>query len=46
VIAFCLDPEGNRIELVSHPSLEEAAAHAGFLGLGELGWPASRVQGR
>lgn len=43
-IAFCLDPEGNRIELVSHPSALEAAAHAGYLGLSELGWPAAAVE--
>ena len=46
IIAFCLDPEGNRIELVSHPNELEAAAHAGFLGLGGLGWPAAAVAPR
>ncbi|GGM64632.1 VOC family protein [Dactylosporangium sucinum] len=39
-IAFCLDPDGNRFELVWHPSPEETEAHAGFLGLADLGWPA------
>lgn len=39
-IAIILDPDGNRVELISHPSEEEAAAHAGFLGLTGIGWPA------
>ena len=39
-IAFALDPDGNRVELIWHPSGEEAAAHAGFLGLSGIGWPA------
>ena len=42
-IAFVLDPDGNRVELMWHPSGEEVAAHAEFLGLTEIGWPA-RVQ--
>ena len=40
-IAFCLDPEGNRIELIEHPDDAEAGEHATFLGLGSLGWPAA-----
>lgn len=39
-IAFCLDPDGNRIELVQHPDADEARAHAAFLGADGLGWPA------
>ncbi|MFB7495884.1 hypothetical protein ACFC09_14470 [Streptomyces sp. NPDC056161] len=39
-IAFVLDPDGNRVELIWHPSAQEAAAHAAFLGLTDLGWPA------
>jgi catechol 2,3-dioxygenase-like lactoylglutathione lyase family enzyme len=40
VILFCLDPEGNRIELVSHVDADECDSHAGFLGLDSTGWPA------
>jgi catechol 2,3-dioxygenase-like lactoylglutathione lyase family enzyme len=41
-IVFCLDPDGNRFELISHDSYDEAVAHANFLGLGRggVGWPA------
>jgi len=39
-IFFLLDPEGNRIELISHPSEEEAGKHAEFLGAARVGWPA------
>jgi catechol 2,3-dioxygenase-like lactoylglutathione lyase family enzyme len=41
-IAFVLDPDGNRVELIWHPSPNEATTHAGFLGLTEIGWPARR----
>jgi predicted enzyme related to lactoylglutathione lyase len=37
-IAMCLDPEGNRIELMVHPSTAESDAHAAYLGLADLGW--------
>jgi lactoylglutathione lyase len=37
-IAMCLDPEGNRIELMAHPSPAESDAHATYLGLAGLGW--------
>lgn len=43
-IAFCTDPDGNRVELVSHSTPEEAEAHAGFLGMSEIGWPAGGRQ--
>jgi glyoxylase I family protein len=43
VIVMCLDPEGNRIELISHPDAAEGDAHAAYLGLAELGWPARDV---
>ncbi|MFJ6569334.1 VOC family protein [Streptomyces sp. NPDC091292] len=39
-IAFVLDPDGNRVEIIWHPSAQEAAAHTAFLGLTHLGWPA------
>jgi catechol 2,3-dioxygenase-like lactoylglutathione lyase family enzyme len=46
VIAFVLDPDGNRVELIGHPSHEEAVAHANFLGLAGIGWPArAQVEG-
>ena len=35
------DPDGNRIELIEHPDRAQALAHRGFLGMGELGWPAA-----
>jgi catechol 2,3-dioxygenase-like lactoylglutathione lyase family enzyme len=38
-IAFVEDPEGNRIELISHSSADEAEAHSGFLGAATIGWP-------
>jgi catechol 2,3-dioxygenase-like lactoylglutathione lyase family enzyme len=41
-LVFVLDLEGNRIELVGHPNESETAAHADYLGLSELGWPAVR----
>lgn len=44
LIAFVLDPDGNRVELVWRPSPNEAAAaRAGFLRLTEIGWPARRL---
>jgi hypothetical protein len=30
------------VELIRHPSLNEATMHAGFLELTEIGWPARR----
>ena len=39
-IAFCLDPDGNRIELVEHRDEVGRTKHADFLGAGALGWPA------
>lgn len=39
-LAFVLDPDGNRVELIRHPSREEAVAHADYLGLAGVGWPA------
>ncbi|WP_216892641.1 VOC family protein [Nocardia alni] len=39
-IAFCADPDGNRVELIWHPSQGEADAHIGFLGIAGIGWPA------
>jgi catechol 2,3-dioxygenase-like lactoylglutathione lyase family enzyme len=41
IIVFCTDPDGNRIELIAHPTSAERAAHAAFLGLQEIGWPAA-----
>jgi catechol 2,3-dioxygenase-like lactoylglutathione lyase family enzyme len=43
MIAFVLDLDGNRVELIWHPSPSEAAAHAGFLGLTKIGWPARKI---
>lgn len=40
-IAFATDPDGNRIELIFHPGDAPARAHAAFLGIEDLGWPAS-----
>jgi len=40
-IAFLVDPDGNRIELIAHSTPVERAAHAEYLGLAELGWPAA-----
>jgi catechol 2,3-dioxygenase-like lactoylglutathione lyase family enzyme len=40
-IVFCTDPDGNRVELISHPTAAETEAHAAYLGLGRTGWPAS-----
>jgi catechol 2,3-dioxygenase-like lactoylglutathione lyase family enzyme len=40
-IVFCTDPDGNRIELLAHPGPAERAAHVAFLGLQEIGWPAT-----
>jgi glyoxylase I family protein len=42
-IAFCVDPDGNRIELLEHPDADEARAHATFLGAAGLGWPPARA---
>ena len=39
-MAFCLDPEGNRIELIQHHDRRAREDHAAFLGLSALGWPA------
>ncbi|MDG4668046.1 VOC family protein [Mycobacterium sp. 236(2023)] len=39
-LAFCADPDGNRVELVWHPSKGESDAHIGFLGMTGIGWPA------
>jgi catechol 2,3-dioxygenase-like lactoylglutathione lyase family enzyme len=38
-IGFCLDPDGNRIELQQHDTDEAVGPHAAFLGLDKLGWP-------
>jgi catechol 2,3-dioxygenase-like lactoylglutathione lyase family enzyme len=38
-IAFVLDPDGNRVELIAHSTPAERAAHAAFLGLPAVGWP-------
>ena len=35
---FCLDPDGNRIELINHPDLESVQGHREFLGVTELDW--------
>jgi catechol 2,3-dioxygenase-like lactoylglutathione lyase family enzyme len=40
-IAFLADPDGNRIELIAHSTPAERAVHAEYLGLAELGWPAT-----
>jgi catechol 2,3-dioxygenase-like lactoylglutathione lyase family enzyme len=40
-IVFCTDPDGNRIELLAHPTSAERAAHTAFLGLRGIGWPAA-----
>jgi catechol 2,3-dioxygenase-like lactoylglutathione lyase family enzyme len=40
-IVFCTDPDGNRIELLTHPTSAERAAHIEFLGLPAIGWPAA-----
>jgi catechol 2,3-dioxygenase-like lactoylglutathione lyase family enzyme len=42
-LVFVLDPEGNRVELVAHPDAAESAAHAAYLGLDRVGWPAVEV---
>jgi len=39
VIAFCTDPDGNRIELIEHRDAAGRAAHAAFLQAGGIGWP-------
>lgn len=39
-IAFCTDPDGNRLELIQHAAPDEVRSHSGFLGLTDLGWPA------
>jgi catechol 2,3-dioxygenase-like lactoylglutathione lyase family enzyme len=44
-IVFCTDPDGNRVELISHPTAAEAEAHAAYLGLDRIGWPASTAIG-
>jgi catechol 2,3-dioxygenase-like lactoylglutathione lyase family enzyme len=44
-IVFCADPDGNRIELIGHPTAAEAEAHAAYLGLDRVGWPASTAVG-
>ena len=38
-IAFVADPDGNRVELISHPDPAEERAHAQFLGCEHLRWP-------
>ncbi|BBX66449.1 hypothetical protein MSAS_56230 [Mycobacterium saskatchewanense] len=38
-IAFVADPDGNRVELIAHPHVPEARAHARFLGVDQLDWP-------
>ena len=38
-IAFVADPDGNRVELISHPDLAEERAHAEFHGCEHLRWP-------
>ena len=43
-IAFCLDPEGNRIELIRHHDATSRVAHGEFLGANELGWPVGHPQ--
>jgi catechol 2,3-dioxygenase-like lactoylglutathione lyase family enzyme len=40
-IAFISDSDGNRVELIGHSSVGERNAHAAFLGLDGLGWPAT-----
>jgi len=35
---FCLDPDGNRIELIQHLDLESVQGHREFLGTTELDW--------
>jgi catechol 2,3-dioxygenase-like lactoylglutathione lyase family enzyme len=40
-IVFCTDPDGNRIELITHSADVEAPAHGRYLGLDVLGWPAA-----
>jgi catechol 2,3-dioxygenase-like lactoylglutathione lyase family enzyme len=37
-LMFCLDPDGNRIELINHPDLESVQGHREFLGTTELDW--------
>jgi len=36
--AFCLDPSGNRIELIQHADDASIEAHRQFLRVGNLGW--------
>lgn len=43
-IGFCLDPEGNRIELIRHHDATSRHAHGAFLGANELGWPVGLPQ--
>ncbi|MGE0305701.1 MAG: VOC family protein [Acidimicrobiia bacterium] len=43
-IAFCVDPEGNRIELIRHHDSTSREAHGEFLGANELGWPVGLPQ--
>src|SRR6201987_2597753 len=38
-IAFVADPDGNRVDPISHPDLAEQRAPAQFLGCEHLGWP-------
>lgn len=44
LMAFCADPDGNRIELISHQDRPSVAEHADFLGLTDLGWPGEALQ--
>ena len=38
VLVFCLDPYGNRIELIQHPNPEAAAAHSAWMNITNLDW--------
>jgi hypothetical protein len=35
---FCLDPDGNRIELIQHLDLESVQGHREFLRVDDLDW--------
>ncbi len=45
-IAFVTDPDANRVELIAHSTTGERDAHAAYLGLDGLGWPAADTPGR